>query len=95
MRPNLTWREEDNNTKRARIRHLTYYLYAGLIELAVVEPANNSRTTSYRVIFWLPQIPTTTYLPLEKAKDRAITLVNNWFDNAFLDMSTLNDTTGN
>jgi hypothetical protein len=79
--PVLTWQFQDNNTKRARKRPLTWYLFAGVVEVAVVTPSNSGDL--YSVYSDLPSLAVIRWKPLVEAKEVAELMVRRWFEACF------------
>ena len=81
MTPPLKWQSEDNNTRRARKRPLTYYLFAGEIHVATLTPSASGERYVPHVI--LPGCARIAYYELDRAKAAVERVVTLWFEAAF------------
>jgi hypothetical protein len=79
--PVLSWQSEDNNTKRARKRPLTWHLFAGPVLVATLYPsASGARHQPY---FEIPHIKRQPWRPLLEAQTAAESAVSAWFESCF------------
>ena len=85
MVPQLKWLSEDNNTKRAKIRPLTYYLYAGKNLIGWVAPSGTGKTY-YSIINIQMDNKPKDYMPLEDIMYEVEKAVSNWFEDCFVEI---------
>lgn len=78
MTPPLRWIGQDNNTRRAKKRPLTWYLFAGVVELATLTPSASGDT--YSVFINLGEVGVRGYRPEAEAKAAAEAAVARWFE---------------
>jgi hypothetical protein len=77
MLPKFSWSSEDNNTKRARKRPLTWHLFAGQMHLGTLYPSENG--DRYKPHFYIP-VAAIAWKTIDEAKVAAQRAAEVWFE---------------